>query len=101
MSLGLYLCPSKLHFITFSERAIYQEARRILCGYVKRCCHTRCACMLKALQSQQRVFVVGLLAGMYFRIVIIKVLGKKKTFFFSFNFGAIYTVLNTCFGRIE
>lgn len=57
--------------------------------------------MLKALQSQQRVFVVGLLAGMYFRIVIIKVLGKKKAFFFSFNFGAIYTVLNTCFGRIE
>lgn len=57
--------------------------------------------MLKALQSQQCVFVVGLLAGMYFRIVIIKVLGKKKTFFFSFNFGAIYTVLNTCFGRIE
>lgn len=58
--------------------------------------------MLKALQSQQRVFVVGLLAGMYFRIVIIKVLGKKKKlFFFSFNFGAIYTVLNTCFGRIE
>lgn len=56
--------------------------------------------MLKALQSQQHVFVVGLLAGMYFRIVIIKVLGKKKPFF-SFNFGAIYTVLNTCFGRIE
>lgn len=40
--------------------------------------------MLKALQSQQRVFVVGLLAGMYFRIVIIKVLGKKKVFFFQF-----------------
>lgn len=42
--------------------------------------------MLKALQSQQRVFVVGLLAGMYFRIVIIKVLGEKKNFFFFFQF---------------
>lgn len=39
--------------------------------------------MLKALQSQQHVFVVGLLAGMYFRIVIIKVLGKKNLFFLS------------------
>lgn len=47
--------------------------------------------MLKALQSQQRVFVVGLLAGMYFRIVIIKVLGKKKTFFFFLSILGLFT----------